>query len=267
MLTGIVGATVLGGLLFTSQPTEATAWVANSPESLSIRSGQTSYTLKLGDTLWAISQRTNLTIQTLADVNNINLSLGEQYNLPIGRTIYFDGNKVTVKEANGSFVKEVIMTDDNKVDTSKDIGEPVIGGNQTPSPELPTNDGTKIPVVPEGPTSPGNDSDETSTDPEIPETPGNSGGETPTNPEVPVTPENPGDGGTETPTDPEIPEEKVYRGETIPGVNNGAVGTWTNKDEMIAYIEANWTANTANGTWTDNYVTTTNGYGWIAMFY
>lgn len=246
MVTGVVSATILGGLLFATQSTEAANWIANTPESLSIQSGQTSYTLQLGDTLWAISQRTNLTVQTLADVNNINLALGEQYNLPVGRTIYFDGNKVTVKEADGSVVKETIVTDESKVDSSKEVGESVVNGTQMPSLDLPSNGGTVSPT----PENPGNDGEETPK-PEVP-----------TDPEKPTEPENPVD-----PTDPEVPEEKVYRGEFISGVDNGAVGTWTNKDEMVAYIEANWDAKLASGEWTEDYGLTTNGYGWIAYFY
>lgn len=245
-----------GGLLQSSEASASEFWVANSPEMLNIQSGQTSYTLVLGDTLWAISQRTNLTVQTLADINNINLALGEQYNLPVGRTIYFDGNKVTVKEANGSIVKETIITDENKVDTSKNVGESVIG-----EPQLPTT-----PITPEIPNSGNNTNEEEKpTNPDNGEGTNNSGsGGNTTNPT------EPGNGGGDTPTDPTTPEEpseKVYRGEIIPGVNNGDIGTWTNKDEMSAYIEANWDAKLASGEWTENYVASTNGYGWIAMFY
>ncbi|EGO8274616.1 LysM peptidoglycan-binding domain-containing protein [Enterococcus faecalis] len=245
-----------GGLLQSSKASASEFWVANSPEMLNIQNGQTSYTLVLGDTLWAISQRTNLTVQTLADINNINLALGEQYNLPVGRTIYFDGNKVTVKESDGSIVKEAIITDENKVDTSKNVGESVIGEPQTPltpiTPEIPNSGDTTNEA--EKPTNPDNGNGSNDSD---------SGNDT-------TTPSEPGNGGGDTPTDPtnpEEPSEKVYRGDIIPGVNNGDVGTWTNKQEMIDYIEANWAENTANGTWTDNYVMTTNGYGWIATFY
>lgn len=241
LFTSLFASILLTGGLFQSRKADAAElWVANSPEMLNIQNGQTSYTLVLGDTLWAISQRTNLNVQTLADINNINLALGEQYNLPVGRTIYFDGNKVTVKEADGSIVKEAIIKDENKVDTSKNVGESVVG-----EPQLPTT-----PITPEIPNSGNNTNEE-----EKPTNPDNGNGS------------NDSDNGKDTTNPSEEPSEKVYRGDIIPGVNNGSVGTWTNKQEMIDYIEANWAENTANGTWTDNYVMTTNGYGWIATFY
>lgn len=223
-----------------ASPALASTWVANTPESIQIMEGQQSYTMILGDTLWAISQRTNLTVQTLANINNINLNLGEQYLLPVGRVISFDGNKVTVKAPTGEVVSETIVTEDQKVNPNQNVGEVV-----NPSITEPTTPA-------EG---------ENGVTPEVPG--GNGGGAIdPGTPVNPVDPTDPTD-----PVDPEVPEETIYRGEFIDGVNNGTIGTWTNKDDMMEYISENWAENTANGTWTDNYVASTNVYGWIAEFY
>jgi uncharacterized protein YkwD len=94
-------------------------WTANNPESIQIEDGATSYTLKNGDTLWAISQVTNIRVETLAEINDINLNSGEQYSLEIGRIIYFDGNHIIVKDLNGNVVADKVLNDSDKVDDSK----------------------------------------------------------------------------------------------------------------------------------------------------
>ncbi|EGO9190528.1 LysM peptidoglycan-binding domain-containing protein [Enterococcus faecalis] len=252
-------------------------WIANSPEAILIKEGQKSYTLVLGDTLWAISQKTNITVETLANINNIDLSKGEQYFLPVGRVIHFDGNKVVVTEPNGNVVSETIINDEQKVNPDQNVGEivkpssPSLNGNNNSS----ENSGNETPVTPSNP-SEGGAEGQTPVEPSNPSDNGGNGGETP------VEPSNPGDNGNggETPTDPsnpgecgnteepgnggEEPGEKVYAGEYIDGVNNGDVGTWTDKNAMMDYIENNWDAVSGGR---DDYSMTTNGYGWIAMFY
>lgn len=275
---------ILGATFMASTSVNATTanWKANSPESILIKEGQKSYTLVLGDTLWAISQRTNITVETLASINNIDLSKGEQYFLPVGRLIHFDGNKVIVMEPNGNVVSETIINDEQKVNPQQNVGEPVKtlkpneNGNNNNSTESGDNGSTDSEST-EGETTPensgGNEGGGTgeTTDPET-------GGETPTEPsnpgeggntggneggETPTDPTDPGEGGnTEEPGN-EIPEGP-YEGTIIPGVNNGAVGTWTDKNAMMAYIENNWDAVSGGK---NDYSMTTNGYGWIAIFY
>lgn len=80
----------------------ANGWKANSPESIQIEDGQKEYTMKLGDTLWAIGQKVNIKHEKLAEINGINLNAGEEYRLPVGRILAFDKNVVTVKNADGS---------------------------------------------------------------------------------------------------------------------------------------------------------------------
>ncbi|HEM3629042.1 TPA: LysM peptidoglycan-binding domain-containing protein [Streptococcus suis] len=65
--------------------------VANTPESIMITPGQTSYELKLGDTLWAISQKINASVEELAELNGINLLAGEEKRLSVGRKIVLPG--------------------------------------------------------------------------------------------------------------------------------------------------------------------------------
>lgn len=252
LLLSLTCSLIIGGLTLVNESAEASEWRANLPESLNIQDGQSSYTLVFGDTLWAISQRVNLTVQTLADINGINLNNGEQYLLPVGRVIHFNGNQVTVTDNNGSVVSSTIVTDEQKVNSNQNVGETVDPSITTPT----TNEET---TTTENSTD---TSEDTSTVPSEPITP--------TEPEVtepPTEPSNPGEEGGTTepsePTEPTIPEGP-YSGTIIPGANNGDVGTWTDKDAMMAYIEENWDAVSGGK---NDYSMTTNGYGWIAVFY
>ncbi|HEM2794827.1 TPA: LysM peptidoglycan-binding domain-containing protein [Streptococcus suis] len=78
----------------------ADTWVANSPESILIVPGQTTYELKLGDTLWAISQKINTTVENLAELNGIDLLAGEEKRLSVGRQIVLPGAGTSTVEKN-----------------------------------------------------------------------------------------------------------------------------------------------------------------------
>lgn len=256
-----LSSVLLLGTLATMSNTkvEAAEWVPNTPDVLKIENGQTSYTMILGDTLWAISQRVNLTVQTLADINGINLNNGEQYFLPVGRVIHFNGNKVTVKDNSGNVVSSTVVTDDQKVNPNQNVGETV--DNSVTESQTPDNGSIEKPVKPTQPeenvdgngenTEPGDGGntdggDVGTTDPGDGE---NTGG---------------GDGGTTDPGDGNEIPDGPYAGTIIPGANNGAVGTWTDKNAMMDYIENNWDAVSGG---LNDYSMTTNGFGWIAMFY
>ncbi|MGQ7462195.1 LysM peptidoglycan-binding domain-containing protein [Streptococcus suis] len=73
----------------------ADTWVANSPESIQIVPGQSTYELKLGDTLWAISQKINSSVEELAQLIGINLLAGEEKRLSVGRQIVLPGAGVS----------------------------------------------------------------------------------------------------------------------------------------------------------------------------
>ncbi|HEM6035840.1 TPA: LysM peptidoglycan-binding domain-containing protein [Streptococcus suis] len=78
----------------------ADTWVANTPESIQIVPGQTTYELKLGDTLWAISQKINTSVEELAQMNGINLLAGEEKRLSVGRKIVLSGAGTSTVEKN-----------------------------------------------------------------------------------------------------------------------------------------------------------------------
>ncbi|MBO4127856.1 LysM peptidoglycan-binding domain-containing protein [Streptococcus suis] len=78
---------LLTTLLSLGHVASADTWIANTPESIMITPGQTSYELKLGDTLWAISQKINASVEELAELNGINLLAGEEKRLSVGRKI------------------------------------------------------------------------------------------------------------------------------------------------------------------------------------
>ncbi|MDA9471146.1 LysM peptidoglycan-binding domain-containing protein [Enterococcus sp. 5H] len=153
MLLGISALSTLVVLFVGGAATaHADEWRANNPESINITSDQSSYTMVSGDTLWAISQRINLTVSTIAEINNINLLSGEQYQLPVGRIIYFRGEKVTVAEADGSIINETTITDANKVDPSKNVGEPIVRNEAAGTPNTPVNSTNPVTEAPATPT-------------------------------------------------------------------------------------------------------------------
>ncbi|HEM2846246.1 TPA: LysM peptidoglycan-binding domain-containing protein [Streptococcus suis] len=78
----------------------ADTWLANSPESIQLVPGQTTYELKLGDTLWAISQKINTTVENLAELNGIDLLAGEEKRLSVGRKIVLPGAGTSTVEKN-----------------------------------------------------------------------------------------------------------------------------------------------------------------------
>lgn len=81
-------AVLIAAFMFSSlQLASADSWTANNSDQIEIAVGQTSYTLKRGDTLWALSQKINLTVEALAKFNNIDLANGEDRRLPVGRVI------------------------------------------------------------------------------------------------------------------------------------------------------------------------------------
>ena len=66
-----VAATVLSGLVLAASPVQAATWTARKPAEIQITKGQKVYTIQWGDTLWAISQRTNITVAKLAQLNGV----------------------------------------------------------------------------------------------------------------------------------------------------------------------------------------------------
>ncbi|MDO4680806.1 MAG: LysM peptidoglycan-binding domain-containing protein, partial [Aerococcus sp.] len=79
------------------------------------------YTIVWGDTLSAISQATNITIQKLAQINQIaNIDL-----IYAGNTLYFEQDAVVVKDKNGKTMERTTVSEQEKVDPKQPVGATV----------------------------------------------------------------------------------------------------------------------------------------------
>ncbi|MBL1228022.1 MucBP domain-containing protein [Enterococcus sp. BWB1-3] len=132
----VAGATVAMGLgiigLSNTTEVHADTWVPNTAEEIATRldvnSG--SYTFIEGDTYWELAQVLNIKPFKLMEMNG--LSDGDQYTIPVGHVVHWDGNHVTVKDTEGNTVSDVVIRDEDKVDPSK----PVAGQNSD-TPKIP----------------------------------------------------------------------------------------------------------------------------------
>ncbi|KAF1296440.1 hypothetical protein BAU15_12860 [Enterococcus sp. JM4C] len=108
-------------------PVLASTWKANTPESIQIKENDTSYTMVYGDTLWAISMKININVQTLAAINNINLAAGEEYNLAVGTVIRWDkSGNITAETPTGKKINTGVKANNsNKIVADKPIGTDV----------------------------------------------------------------------------------------------------------------------------------------------
>lgn len=235
--------------LMSATPAFASEWSANAPESISIEQGATSYTMKSGDTLWAIGMKINVNVNTLASVNNIDLSSGQQYSLPVGTVIHFSESEIKAVNSNGQAINNgVKVNDSNKIVANKPIGtdvsKDVADGKASNSDIVGTPDNTgKLPA----PNTGGN------TDPSNPVTP-----EVPVEPEIPVIPpvvdpENPIE--PEKPIEPSTPTNKdVYV--TVNVDENGSVLDSTAGYEFISESTAKSVETLENGNTVTTYTTT-----------
>lgn len=118
-----VGMFAASNVGVSGQTVSAATWTANSVAAIKARisAGQTSLTMINGDTVYNIGQAINMkNPMDLLAYNNI--KLGEQYQLQIGTVIKWDGNHVTVQDAAGNTVADKVVTDAQKVDPTKPIG-------------------------------------------------------------------------------------------------------------------------------------------------
>lgn len=120
----VVGISMFGMFLFNAGAPQASAaeWVANSPEQISSRitEGQKSLTMVEGDTVWNIGVALNIKdpMQLLFDNG---FKDGEQFTIPVGTVISWDGNHITVTDPAGNVVKETTVQDSDKMDASKTV--------------------------------------------------------------------------------------------------------------------------------------------------
>lgn len=117
--TALGTALLCGGVLTTNG--HAATWQANSPASIQIKKGQKVYTVREGDTLWAISVKTNIKVQTLAEASGItNPDL-----IQVGQKIILNGNEVVVEDANGTTIGKKQLSDSDRVVKSQPVGTKV----------------------------------------------------------------------------------------------------------------------------------------------
>jgi len=122
------GVTVgLTGLIALSpKAVNSSTWTANNSETTQTVESQNSFEVNQGDTLWSLSSETNVNIQTLADLNGLNLSEGGQGSLPTGRMISFDGmDAIVTDKSTGEVISRATLSRKNLVNAQQQPGERV----------------------------------------------------------------------------------------------------------------------------------------------
>lgn len=119
-----IGITVGGmALAIHTEKAEAAEWTPRSVEQIKADINGKEYTIVWGDTLSAISEATNITVERLAQWNNIsNIDL-----IFAGNKLVFEGNVVSLKDSDGNTVSQAVIQDQDKNDPTKPIG----GGSNT----------------------------------------------------------------------------------------------------------------------------------------
>ena len=195
LVKGLVYAVLLGGsALATTSNIEVSAaeWVPNTAEMIrsNIKEGDNAYTFVQGDTFYEIGNAINVKYDVLMALNGF--KEGSQYSIPVGTTISFDGNEVTITDKEGNVTNQQTLTDEAKINPSQPfMNQSSSGSGATTKPVVTTPTNTNS-----GSTNNGGQSN-------------NNGGQTnPTTPEVinPVTPVDPKPVDP-NPVEPTTPEE------------------------------------------------------------
>ncbi|PCE00315.1 peptidoglycan-binding protein [Enterococcus hirae] len=237
-----IGATIGGVALATAHEKVAAAeWTPRTVEQIKADMKGNEYTIVWGDTLSGISQATNISVQKLADMNKIaNVDL-----IYAGNKLVFDGNVATVQNNKGETVAQSVIQPQDKVDSTKPVGQPVQNttsnnttNSATQNTTTPSTDNTVTGNTQTGGQTAGNTGTTT------PSTPGNNGGTTQT-PAQPSQPDNNGNqngstggntgGGQTTPSNPGN-NEGNQGGST--GGNTG--GSTTNPDGPVKMKYTVW---------------------------
>lgn len=202
-----IGATIGGVALATAHDKVAAAeWTPRTVEQIKADMKGNEYTIVWGDTLSGISQATNISVQKLADMNKIaNVDL-----IYAGNKLVFDGNVATVQNNKGETVAQSVIKPQDKVDSTKPVGQPAISQGTTSNNT--TNSATQ------NTTTPSTDNTVTGNTQTGDQATGNTGTTTPS------TPENNG-GATQTPTQPSQPNNN--------GNQNGSTGGNTGGGQTI----------------------------------
>ncbi|HGF8211853.1 TPA: LysM peptidoglycan-binding domain-containing protein [Enterococcus faecium] len=259
-----IGATIGGVALATAhEKVEAAEWTPRSVEAIKadVAKSNGNYTIVEGDYLWGISQATNITVQKLADMNKIaNVDL-----IYAGNKLVFDGNVATVQNKKGETVAQSVIQPQDKVDSTKPVGQPVTSQGTTSN--NPTNSATQNTTTSStnntvaGNTQTGGQTTG-NTGTTTPSTPKNNGGatQTPTQPSQPnnsgnqtgstggntgggqTTPSNPGNSGSTT--TPSQPSNKPSGGNTgNSGSTGGNSGTTTPSQPQAPTIVSGYIGN------------------------
>ncbi len=199
-----IGVTVGGiALAMNSEKADAAEWTPRTAEQIKAEIKGNEYTIVWGDTLSAISQATNITVQKLADMNKIaNVDL-----IYAGNKLSFAGNVASVQNSAGETVAQTVIQDKDKVNPSQPVGQPAqeattnnagVGNTQTGNGNQAVGNTEVTPSAPEQtPVQPDNNVNQgEQTTPSTPENNGNTGENQPS---------NPGNGGTTTPEQPNQP--------------------------------------------------------------
>ena len=182
-----IGVTV-GGLALAAMNTEkaeAAEWTPRTVEQIKADIAKTNgkeYTIVWGDTLSGISQATNITVQKLADMNQIaNVDL-----IYAGNKLVFEGNVVSVKNGEGNIVAQTVIQPEDKVDPKKSVGQPVQGKESTSGNQADSIPGENKEGSAETPSQPANNANQndvaggsSNQGQTTPNTPANNSGETP----------------------------------------------------------------------------------------
>ncbi|MCS8594066.1 MULTISPECIES: LysM peptidoglycan-binding domain-containing protein [Enterococcus] len=188
-----IGATIGGVALATAhEKVDAAEWTPRTVEQIKADMKGNEYTIVWGDTLSGISQATNISVQKLADMNKIaNVDL-----IYAGNKLVFDGNVATVQNNKGETVAQSVIQPQDKVDSTKPVGQPVQGttNSVTQNTTTPLIDNTVAGNTQTGDQTTGN----TGTTPSTPE---NNGGTTQT-PTQPDSNQTGSTGNTTTPSQP-----------------------------------------------------------------
>ncbi|MEB8416423.1 LysM peptidoglycan-binding domain-containing protein [Enterococcus casseliflavus] len=125
-----IGVVVGGISLAVGTQAHAEAWTPRTVDQIKADIAKTNgkeYTIVWGDTLSGISQATNITVQKLADMNQIaNVDL-----IYAGNKLVFEGSVVSVENGKGDTVAQTVIQPEDKVDPKKTVGQPVQGKDTT----------------------------------------------------------------------------------------------------------------------------------------
>lgn len=223
------GATIGGVALATTHEKVAAAeWTPRTVEQIKADMKGNEYTIVWGDTLSGISQATNISVQKLADMNKIaNVDL-----IYAGNKLVFDGNVATVQNKKGETVAQSVIQPQDKVDSTKPVGQPVQGttsnnttNSATQNTTTPSTDNTVTGNTQTGGQTTGNTGTTT------PSTPENNGGTT----QTPIQPDNNQTGSTGNTTTPSQPNTGGNQNNS--GNSNG--GTTTPSQPSKPEIDGN----------------------------